>query len=110
VQENFSDPNTNYLGKSWSVYNKNYKMWQQTWVDSQGGYIALTGNIIGDSMVLVTSEKNVPKAISPTGKIINRMVYGNITKNSFDWNWESSSDGGKTWKINWHIAYKRKDS
>ena len=109
VQENFSDPNTNYLGKSWSVYNTNYKIWQQTWVDSQGAYIDLTGGMIGDSLVLTTAEKAVPKTVSPTGKIISRMVYENITKQSFDWNWESSSDGGKTWKTNWHISYKRKD-
>src|ERR1044071_982161 len=41
VHENFTDPNTNFLGQSWSVFNANYKMWQQTWVDNQGGYIAL---------------------------------------------------------------------
>jgi hypothetical protein len=109
VQENFNDPNTSFIGKSWSVYNQNYKIWQQTWVDNQGGYIDLTGGMIGDSMVLVTIEKNVPQNISPTGKIISRMVYANITKQSFDWNWESSSDSGKTWKINWHIIYKRKN-
>ncbi len=57
VQENFHDPNGNYNGKSWSVYNKNYNQWQQTWIDNQGGYVALTGGMQGDSMVLVTSEK-----------------------------------------------------
>src|SRR5436853_4352837 len=67
VQENFRDPNGNYNGKSWSVYNKNYNMWQQTWVDDQGGYIALTGGMQGDSMVLTTIEKIVPASISPTG-------------------------------------------
>ena len=35
VQENFNDPNMHYSGKSWSVYSKNYKMWQQTWVDNE---------------------------------------------------------------------------
>ncbi|MEP6464844.1 MAG: hypothetical protein ABJB05_01000 [Parafilimonas sp.] len=110
VQENFHDPNTNYNGKSWSVYNKNYNMWQQTWVDDQGGYIALTGEMHGDSMVLATAEKTVPANISATGKMTNRMVYHNITKDAFDWDWESSTDGGTTWKNNWHIHYTRKNS
>jgi hypothetical protein len=51
VQENFTDPKLNYIGKSWSVYNKNFRQWQQTWVDNQGGYIALTGGMQGDSMI-----------------------------------------------------------
>src|SRR5690349_14938400 len=41
IHENFADPNSNFLGQSWSVYNGNSKKWQQTWVDNQGGYIAL---------------------------------------------------------------------
>jgi hypothetical protein len=108
VHENFFDPHTNFFGQSWSVYNANYKMWQQTWVDSQGGYIALTGGMVGDSMVLTTAERAVPTKISPTGKIITRMVYYNIQPCSFDWSWEASTDGGKTWKQNWLIHYKRR--
>jgi hypothetical protein len=108
IQENFTDPNTNYWGKSWTVYNRNYKIWQQTWVDSQGGYIALTGNKTGDSMVLTTAERNVPEKISKTKKMINRMVYYNINSNSFDWCWQSSIDGGKSWTPAWLIHYKRK--
>src|SRR5438128_90385 len=57
VHENFSDPRLNYLGQSWSVYNPTTKTWQQTWVDNMGGYIALTGGMRGDSMVLTTAEK-----------------------------------------------------
>ena len=108
VQENFNDPNANYSGKSWSVYNKNYNMWEQTWVDTQGGYIHLTGGMIGDSMVLTTAERTVPANISPTGKLVNRMVFQNIKPDSFDWDWEASTDGGKNWKTNWHIHYDRK--
>ncbi|HUS00451.1 MAG TPA: hypothetical protein VMY77_01920 [Chitinophagaceae bacterium] len=108
VHENFSDPRMGYLGQSWSVYNINYKKWEQTWVDNQGGYIALTGGMAGDSMILTTAERTVPVKISPTGKLVSRMVFYNINSNSFDWSWESSSDGGVTWKPNWLIHYKRK--
>ena len=108
VQENFADPRLNYLGKSWTVYNKNYKLWQQTWVDNQGGYISLTGGKTGDSMILTTQERSVPVNISATGKLISRMVFYNIQQQSFDWNWEASTDGGKSWKLNWHIHYIRK--
>lgn len=107
VHENFEDPQLKYLGQSWSVYNTNYKLWQQTWVDNQGGYIALTGGRKGDSIVLSTAERTVPVQVSPTGKLINRMVYYNIKTASFDWRWEGSTDGGVTWKPNWQIHYER---
>ena len=41
-------------------------------------------------------------------KLLQRMVWKNITPNAFDWSWESSRDGGKTWQVNWPIHYKRK--
>ena len=108
LHENFSDTRLGFFGQSWSVYNGNSKQWQQTWVDNQGGYIALTGGMTGDSMVLTTAERTVPAKVSPTGKIVSRMVFYNIKSNSFDWSWEASTDGGKTWKNNWLIHYKRK--
>ena len=109
VHENFKDPKTNFLGQSWSVYNANDRQWQQTWVDNRGGYIGLTGGMVGDSLILTTPEKTVPTSTSPSGKIINRMVYYNITPGSFEWSWEASTDGGKNWKQNWLIHYKREN-
>jgi hypothetical protein len=41
-------------------------------------------------------------------KIMQRMVFKNITPNSFDWSWEASKDGGKTWQVQWPIKYTRK--
>jgi hypothetical protein len=108
IHENFTDPKMNYLGQSWSVYNSNYKQWEQTWVDNQGGYIALTGGMSGDSMILKTAERTVPSKISPSGKMVNRMVFYNIKPGSFDWIWEASTDGGLVWKPNWKIHYERK--
>jgi len=108
LQENFNDPTTNYSGKSWTVYNPNYKIWQQTWVDNQGGYIDLTGNMKGDSMILTTAEKTVPLKLSPTGKLVSRMVFHHIKPDSFDWSWESSTNGGLSWKNSWLIHYERK--
>jgi len=85
VHENFRDPKTNFLGQSWSVYNANYKQWQQTWVDNKGGYITLTGRMAGDSLVLTTAERTVPASISASGKLTSRMVYYNIKPDLFDW-------------------------
>jgi hypothetical protein len=103
VQENFYDPKMKFSGKSWSVYSVQRKLWQQTWVDTNGGYIVLSGGMQGDSMVLTTPPRSIPNGTS-----VSRMVYYNIKKDSFDWSWEASTDGGKSWKQNWLIHYKRK--
>ncbi|HJW17648.1 MAG TPA: hypothetical protein VJ499_11035 [Flavisolibacter sp.] len=103
VHENFFDPNNNYHGESWSVYNPSAKQWNQTWIDNKGGYIALTGAMEDGKMILKTGEKQTPK-----GKQQMRMVYYNIQADSFDWSWEGSTDGGLTWKPSWQIHYTRK--
>lgn len=108
LQENFMDPKLGYLGKSWTVYNANYQYWQQTWVDNGGAYIHLTGKMSGDSIILYTEERKVPSKLSPTGLLKNRMVYYHIQKDSFDWSWEASTDGGQSWKPSWQIHYTRK--
>ena len=104
IHEHFNDPQNKYIGESWSVYNPQKKIWQQTWVDNQGGYIALTGEFKDGKMVLNTALQLMPDGT----KKQSRMVYYNITQNSFDWDWEATTDEGKTWTNNWRIHYKRK--
>ena len=106
VSENFYDPSMNYSGNSWSVFNPRLGIWQQTWVDNQGGYIALKGKFENGEMTLTTDTRK-----APDGKdVIFRMVFYNIASNKFDWRWESTKDNGSTWKTNWLIHYKRKSS
>ena len=104
LHEHFDDPKNSYKGESWSVYSAAKKVWQQTWVDDQGAYIALTGEFKDGRMTLFTEP-----ALTPAGlKMQYRMLYYNITPDSFDWDWASTTDDGKTWKLNWHIHYDRK--
>ena len=109
IEENFkvlNDPSMKgYLGKSWSVYNKTKGIWYQTWVDNQGAYLDFIGEFDEDKRIF---KREVFK---PDGtKILQRMVFYDIQQNSFNWDWESSKDDGKTWTILWGIKYKRKGS
>jgi hypothetical protein len=106
VHENFRSPAMNYSGSSWSVYNTRKKIWQQTWVDNMGGYIALTGKFENNEMTLTTAPQKLPDGT----EIISRMVFYNITPQNFDWRWESTTGNSATWKTNWLIHYKRKSS
>jgi hypothetical protein len=88
-------------GESWSVYIAAAKKWRQTWVDDSGSYIALEGGLSDGKMILTT----LPNASKPNFK--SRMTFYNISKQSFDWDWEGSQDAGTTWKLNWRLHYTR---
>jgi hypothetical protein len=88
------------LGESWSLYHAPTQHWRQTWVDNQGGYFALMGGLEGDKFILISKSvsDNTPR---------QRMVYEDITPNSFTWRWQGSTDRGATWTDSWVIHYTR---
>jgi hypothetical protein len=90
-------------GHSVSVFDARAGRWKQTWVDNEGGYLDFIGEFKDGRMVLAR------EAVRPDGsKVQQRMVFKNIGRNEFDWSWERSLDGGKTWEVLWPIHYKRK--
>ncbi|MCK8481232.1 hypothetical protein [Psychroserpens algicola] len=99
IQENFRDPTTNYTGMSLSIFNPTTKVWKQTWVDSGGGHFNFTGAIIDGHPVFKTEM---------TQNTQQRMVFKNIKPTGFDWIWEGTKDGGKSWKTLWLITYSKK--
>jgi hypothetical protein len=103
VEEQFDGADAIGLrGMSVSTYVPAAKKWKQTWVDSQGGYLDFVGEFSGGQMVLARHGLN------PQGQEIDqRMVYKNIKADAFDWSWERSTDGGKTWNVLWPIHYTR---
>ena len=105
VQENFSGGEAMHLrGISVSTFDTKTGKWRQTWVDNEGGYLDFVGEFQDGQMILQR------EALRPDGtKILQRMIWKNITRNEFDWSWEASLDGGKSWQVNWPIHYKRKN-
>lgn len=104
IEENFSNGGPQpYLGKSHSLYDVKSGLWKQTWVDSGGAYIDLTGEFKDGKMVL-RREGTDPKG----NKALFRMIFSNIKPDSFLWDWESSTDGGNTWTTIWKINYKKR--
>jgi hypothetical protein len=105
IEENFKINTGNsagFVGSSWSVYDNNKKKWFQTWVDNSGAYMAFEAKLDGDKRIFERSTIN--KKGMP---VVQRMVFKNIQKDSFTWDWETSSDNGKTWSLNWQIFYTR---
>ena len=102
IEENFHDPNTGFTGRSHSVYHPLTGLWKQTWVDNAGAYLDFVGKFADGRMVLSRSATT-----AAGGELQQRMVWYNIESQSLDWNWESSTDGGKTWTVNWKIHYEK---
>jgi len=104
VEENFDGADAMHLrGRSVSVFDAGAGKWKQTWVDNEGGYLDFVGEFKQGQMILGR------EATRPDGsKSLQRMVFKNITRDEFDWSWEGSKDGGKTWTMVWPIHYKRK--
>jgi hypothetical protein len=104
VQESFSEEGSTPLrGASVSIFDATAGKWKQTWVDNQGSYLDFVGELKDGQLTLQR------EAVAKNGtKILQRMVWKNITQNELDWSWEASQDGGKTWQVKWPIHYKRK--
>ena len=104
VEENFSGWEAMHLrGMSVSIFDTRAGKWKQTWVDNEGGYLDFVGEFKDGQMILWRD------AVRPDGtKVVQRMVFKNISRNEFDWSWEASKDGGKSWEVQWPIHYKRR--
>lgn len=102
IEERFDgSPGTPLKGRSLSIYDGRAKVWRQTWADNQGGVFVLTGGPQGADFVLETAS------FGDGGKSRFRMLYTDITPNSFTWDWLRTDDHGKTWKSSWRLSYER---
>ena len=104
VEETFSGGDSMHLrGHSDSVFDPRVGKWKQTWVDNEGSYLDFIGEFKDGAMILAR------ETTAPDGsKVLQRMVWKNVSPKDLDWSWERSSDGGKTWQVLWPIHYRRK--
>ncbi|MEO1012680.1 MAG: hypothetical protein AAFX53_15365 [Bacteroidota bacterium] len=105
IQETFQitkGESKGFKGTSISVYRPDLKRWKQAWADNKGGYYDFTGEFPGNKRIFQTTH------VGSNGKqIIMRMVFKDIKKNTFIWDWESSEDRGNNWSLKWRISYQR---
>jgi len=102
VVENFDGrPSLDFQGLSFSVYDRKARCWKQTWVDSQGGYLDFAGGFADGVMELRRTGEG-----DDAGSVF-RMRWENIERDSFDWSWQRSDDGGDAWHSLWEIEYTR---
>ena len=83
----------NFFAASVSVFNLKTGLWTQTYNDTTGLYVQLTGGLRDDRMVL---EGEFTDPIDGRRKLA-RLTYFNITAQAFDQTFEISQDGGQSW-------------
>jgi len=107
IQEHFEAIEGNskgFKGTSISVFSPQDGRWHQAWADNQGSYLNLVGITDGDNRIFQMAQ---PRKLPDGRESVSRMRFYDITENSLTWDWESSTDGGKTWTLNWRIYYTR---
>jgi len=104
VQENWKSLNSPYSGKSYNIYNAAMKRWEQYWVDNVGGNIFFYGGVKDGVMDYFTDE--IPQ---PSGPALKRhLQFIPMGPNKVRQFSRGSTDGGKTWNVEYDFTYTRK--
>lgn len=101
LYENWSGA-SGYSGKSFNVFNPEKKKWQQFWVDALGQVTFFEGEVAGDRLVYM--GENVANG-TPT---LRRMTFFKLGDGHVRQVGEDSTDGGKTWSVQYDLNYVRK--
>jgi tetratricopeptide (TPR) repeat protein len=104
VQENWKSQNAPYSGKSYNIYNQAQKRWEQYWVDNVGGNIFFYGGLKDSVMDYFTDE--IPQAGGPPLK--RHLQFIPISHDKVRQFSRGSTDGGKTWSVEYDFTYSRK--
>ncbi len=104
VQENWKSQNGPYSGKSYNIYNQAFKRWEQYWVDNVAGNIFFFGGLKDGVMDYWTDE--IPQTGGPALKRHLQFIpLGPDKVRQFS---RGSTDGGKTWNVEYDFTYTRK--
>jgi hypothetical protein len=97
-------PGTPLRGISVSVYDAEDALWRQTWVDSQRGYLDLSGRF-EDGVMELRHDAREDHDVVPY-----RMRFIDIAPASFVWTWERFDSRVGEWTEQWRIDYARRRS
>jgi hypothetical protein len=105
VEESFhaDGPGAPWAGRSFSTYVPAASTWRQTWVDDSGSYLAFKGGPEDGGFALYGEPRET------AGKRTQmRMVFREITRDSFLWTWERGTDPATGWTPMMTIRYVRR--
>jgi hypothetical protein len=92
-------------GQSFNIYDRVAGKWHQTWVDSTGGLHEYWGGLKDGNMVF---EGDIPVPGGRGGRMHTRLTFFRRPDGSVRQYSERTSDGGKTWQVNYDLIYTRR--
>jgi hypothetical protein len=95
-----------YVGKSLNIYDLQTQLWHQTWTDSTGLLLQLSGAIEDDSMVMV-GETTLKDNHNTMRRTLNRIRWTPNADGSVRQHWQVSQDHGETWKTAFDGLYEK---
>ena len=104
VWENWTSLGSPFFGKSYNTYNPNLHRWEQYWVDNWAGVAFFSGHLVDGTMDYFTEDIPQPKG----GMMRRHLQFFNISPDQVRQLSQQSTDGGKTWKVEYDLTYKRK--
>jgi hypothetical protein len=104
IWESWTSAGLPYAGKSYNAYNTSLKRWEQFWVDNSQGMIFFYGNLKDGVMDFWTDE--IPQ---PSGPNMRRhLQFFNLAPDTVRQFSQRSTDGGKTWTVEYDFTYHRR--
>ncbi len=98
----YEDPNLKKMvpgGTTLRFYDPDQAAWQSTWISPpQKTTMTFTGRAVNGEIVLEARNRRGER---------ERWIFSGITRDSFHWRAEVSTDEGKTWKINAKYRMKK---
>jgi hypothetical protein len=89
-------------GTSYNIYDATSHRWHQTWVDDGGNLLELNGALEDGKMVLTGGQKDT------SGTTLQRITWTPAANGDVRQLWEASSDGGKSWAVQFDGLYRKK--
>ena len=94
-----------FIGSSYSIYDRLSRSWRQMWVDNAGNMFDLRGGpVTGQAHVfeLVNIE---PRG---AGGATLRMIWQDVSADRFVWRWQRRAQADGSWNDLWVIRYTRR--
>lgn len=96
-----------YIGSSYTTFDRQLGKWRQMWVDNGGAVFVLTGGPVeGQPYIfeLITTE---PRGDDQHEPRLARMIWERVTADSLVWRWQAQQPDG-SWRDLWVLRYKRR--
>ena len=105
IVENWQSDGNPYSGKSYNIYNPSLKRWEQFWVDNVGGNIFFYGGLNKDGVMDYCTDELRQGDGTKLKRHLQFFPLGPDKVRQFS---QGSTDGGKTWTVEYDFTYIRK--